>query len=381
MCPFPPRKKPRNTIRLIVGFVLILSLVTSYHLFLRSPKKDIELLMVYGSEKRAWIEEVTPLFEERWTQNHPETSLRLDFTPLGSRESMLQIVRETVTPTVWSPASSLWIPLMNFLWNEQHPKDAEKGFILVENASPLVLSPIVIGTWSNFKHENNITGFVSLHELATQPDSELKYAHTDPQLSNSGFLSVVLEVSSALGKTPDQLTESDLTNKAMIKWLTELESHAVFYGTSTGFLAEKAVSEGPQALNAFVIYENLIIDSNLYSVDKDRWGEQLEAVYPVEGSIMNDHPYAILQGEWVSQEQKDAAEEFLAFLLSPEIQQKAMASGFRPANPEIPPDPSIFNPDNGVQMNIGVPIHDFRNVDAVVLWRIPDVWLITRRSD
>jgi len=356
-------------------------MVISYQLFLRQESKDIEITLVYGSEKRAWIEEVAPLFEAQWAETHPERSLRLDFTPLGSRESMLQIVRETVTPTIWSPASSLWIPLMNFLWNDQHPQDAARNFVLVEDASPLVLSPIVIGTWSNYKNQHNITGFVSLHQLAIKDDSDLKYAHTDPQLSNSGFLSVILEVSSALGKSPSQISEQDLVDEAMLKWMTELESRAEFYGTSTGFLADSAVSDGPQALNAFVIYENLIIESNLYSVDKERFGDQLEAVYPEEGTLMNDHPFAILQGEWVSEAQKEAATEFLAFLLSPEIQQKAMDTGFRPASPEVALDPGIFNQANGVQMTIDVKIHDLRNVDAWILWRIPDVWLITRKSD
>ena len=96
---------------------------------------------------------------------------------------------------------------------------------------------------------------------------------------------------------------------------------------------------------------------------------------------MNDHPFAILQGDWVSEDQKNAAKEFLTFLLSEEIQEKAMATGFRPANPNVDLDLDIFNQANGVQLTIDVELYDLRNVDASVLWRIPDVWLITRRSD
>ncbi len=379
MRPIPPRKKPRNTIRLFVGLFLILSLVISYQLLLRSPKKDIKLVMVYGSEKRAWIDEVAPDFELWWSIKYPDRSLKLDFTPLGSRESMLQIVRETVTPTIWSPASSLWIPLMNFLWNQQHPLDAEQDFALIEDTHPLVQSPIIIGTWGKYAAQNNITDFASLHQLAIQPNSDLKFAHTDPQLSNSGFLSVILEVSTALGKPPDQITITDLTNKTMLKWMTELESRVHDYIGSTGFLADSAVSEGPQTLNVFILYENLIIDNNRYSGPVDRWNDILKAVYPEEGTLMNDHPYAILQGEWVTKEQKEAAQEFLAFLLSTEIQTKAMAYGFRPVNPEVALDVSIFKPEYGVEQNIAVPIFNLLEIDADVLWRIPDVWLITKR--
>ncbi|MFQ5818809.1 MAG: extracellular solute-binding protein [Candidatus Heimdallarchaeota archaeon] len=379
MRPIPHRKKPRNIIRLFVGLFLILSLVISYQLFLRSPTKDVELIMVYGSEKRAWIDEVAPDFEAWWSMKYPDRSLKLDFTPLGSRESMLQIIRETVAPTIWSPASSLWIPLMNYLWNQQHSHDAVQNFTLIEGTHPLVQSPIVIGTWAKYASQNNITGFTSLHQLATQPNSDLRFAHTDPQLSNSGFLSVILEISTALGKPPDQITLTDLSNEAMLRWMIELESRVQFYIGSTGFLADSAVSEGPQTLNAFVLYENLIIDNNRYSGPVNRWNDILKAVYPEEGTLMNDHPFAILQGDWVTKEEKNAAQEFLAFLLSTEIQKKAMVYGFRPVNPELALDANIFNPENGVKQNIAVPIFNFLEIDANVLSRIPDVWLITKR--
>ncbi|MFX0197585.1 MAG: extracellular solute-binding protein [Candidatus Hodarchaeota archaeon] len=375
----PSRKKPRSIIWLLVAFFIVLSLVTSYHLFLRSPKKDVELIMVYGSEKRAWIDEVAPDFETWWSIKYPDRSLKLDFTPLGSRESMLQIVRETVAPIIWSPASSLWIPLMNYLWNQQHPHDAAQDFVLIEDAHPLVQSPIVIGTWSKYAAQNNITGFTSLHQLATRSNSDLKFAHTDPQLSNSGFLSVILEISTALSKPPNQITINDLSNEIMIKWMTELENRVQFYIGSTGFLADSTVSEGPQTLNAFVLYENLIIDNNRYSGPVNRWNDILMAVYPEEGTLMNDHPFAILKGVWVTKEQNEAAQELLTFLLSTDIQKKAMAYGFRPVNPDVALDTNIFNPENGVKQNITIPIFNLLEIDAEVLWRVPDVWLITKR--
>jgi ABC-type sulfate transport system substrate-binding protein len=58
-------------------------------------------------------------------------------------------------------------------------------------------------------------------------------------------------------------------------------------------------------------------------------------VYYPPATIISDHPYAILNAPWVSSEQRAAAARFRDFLLSREIQELALQSGFRPADPGI----------------------------------------------
>ena len=72
-------------------------------------------------------------------------------------------------------------------------------------------------------------------------------------------------------------------------------------------------------------------------------------MYPVEGTFWSDHPYAILDAEWVGADEKAAAQQFLAFLKSKPMQQRALALGFRPADPSIP---------------IGAPVDAAHGVDA-----------------
>jgi Ca-activated chloride channel family protein len=59
------------------------------------------------------------------------------------------------------------------------------------------------------------------------------------------------------------------------------------------------------------------------------------AIYPKEGTFWSDHPYAILNAPWVTDEQKEAAAAFEAFLLDKPQQLKALELGFRPADPAI----------------------------------------------
>ena len=58
-------------------------------------------------------------------------------------------------------------------------------------------------------------------------------------------------------------------------------------------------------------------------------------VYYPKPTLWSNHPFALMKGDWVSAEQRAAAIELRDFLLRPEAQQKALAFGFRPANPDV----------------------------------------------
>ena len=52
-------------------------------------------------------------------------------------------------------------------------------------------------------------------------------------------------------------------------------------------------------------------------------------------NIISDHPFAILQGDWVKPAQRSAAQQFLNFLSSPDQQKRALAFGFRPSQANV----------------------------------------------
>jgi len=357
---------------LLLTLVVALMLITAFP-SVPTSENIIELTMVYGSEKRGWIERVTPIFQERWKTLHPNTTLQIRFVALGSRESMNQIILGQVKPAIWSPASSVWIPLANSAWRHEYGE----GSILVENWKPLVGSPLVIATWELYAQRNNISDWASILKIASSPNSDLKFAHTDPQLSNSGFMAVLMEVAAALNMTTQEMRYEDLLRPQAKTWLKNVEGKAVMYGESTGFLADQATTSGPSGINVFVVYENLVIEKNRQGEPKARWGQKLLAIYPIEGSLVSDHPFCLLNAPWITKDQKSAAQEFFDFLMSQEIQEYAMKYGFRPMNTQVTLDPSIFNKENGVSEALTVPMLQAPE-DSRVLEHITDLWLISR---
>jgi Ca-activated chloride channel family protein len=312
-------------------------------LFARGGVDVIEFL--YTSEKQGWIEEVTPLFEEWYFQTSGK-KIYVKLTVTGTHDSVIQILWGNIKPVIWSPASSIWIPYLNLMWNKTlgYP-----GKIAPDDWKPLVLSPVVIAGWKSRVDRYNIASFRDLYELARIAD--FKFGHPDPRDSNGGTMAVVLEFAEAAGKKPEELTIDDFKDGSVLEFVSTLESKAVYYGKSTGFFGRWAAENGPSAIDFFSVYENVVLDNSLKAEKK--WGEPLVAIYPKNGTLLSDHPFVILDAPWVEPWQKKVAEQYLSFLWREENQLKAQQYGFRPANEKVPLNTTIFSEENGVREDMG----------------------------
>jgi Ca-activated chloride channel family protein len=74
----------------------------------------------------------------------------------------------------------------------------------------------------------------------------------------------------------------------------------------------------------------------------------LVAIYPKEGTLAADHPYAILTAPWVTAEKRRAAEKFLQYLEDGPAQARFLAAGFRN---QSGPGPVII-PANGMRPDL-----------------------------
>ncbi len=101
---------------------------------------SISFTFLYTSEKDGWIKEVTPAFEQ-WFFERFNITLKVELDVGGSHETVNKLLSDE-KPTVWSPASSIWIPYLNQKW-----VSLEKGEIIAQDSTPLVLSPVVIAGW------------------------------------------------------------------------------------------------------------------------------------------------------------------------------------------------------------------------------------------
>jgi hypothetical protein len=288
--------------------------------------------------------------------------IRIELQGIGSREMVQEIIDGDLQPTVISPASSIQIELLRGEWRGSQD-------ILFEGSDapqPLVITPLVIVAWEeradvlSFNEPSQL--WDNLHEVLS--DSQgwgafeqaewglAKFGQTNPETSNSGIQALVLQAYGYHEKTTG-LTNEDILDSDFQAWLDEVQEAVLEFPDSTGTLMENVVRFGPSKYDFIVVYENLAI-GNIETAE-GRWGP-ISVYYP-PANILSDHPYAILNAEWVSDDQREAAAQFRDFLLSEEIQEVALNDyGFRPANTSVafdsPDSPFTRFESYGVQADI-----------------------------
>jgi Ca-activated chloride channel family protein len=316
---------------------------------------SVNISIVYGSEKRAWMEAVVTTFNNQRAKTPDGKTIVVTATPMGSNDSLNRILNGEIQPTIWSPASTILVPVANDAWAQQN-----SGARLVDdNPPPLVLSPVVIAMWEPMARvigwPDKPIGWGDIAEIARSGKSwgdfghpewgAFQFGHTHPDFSNSGVTSIIAMAYAATGKTRD-LQVSDVQKPETASFVQAVQSSIIHYGESTGFFGTQMFSRGPGYLSAAILYENLIIESR----DQSRYPNlslPVVAIYPKEGTFWSDHPYAVLNAPWVTADQQAAAGVFREFLLARPQQEQALQFGFRPADPGIAIGAPI-TPANGV---------------------------------
>jgi Ca-activated chloride channel homolog len=304
---------------------------------------ELELVFTYGSEKQNWLTDVTTVFNNAGYVTASGKKIKVTAIPLGSGESIDDVLSERRKAHLISPASGAFIELGNA------DSRAKTGNVLIDptKTKNLVLSPVVIAMWKPMAESlgwpSKPIGWGEVLDLAKhqegwkalRPEYEvwgkLKFGHTHPELSNSGLISVLAEVYAGAKKIQG-LTEEDVKRPEVGKFLEDIEKSVVHYGHSTGFFGKKMFEEGPGYLSAAVLYENMVIES--YSL-KNPTDFPLVAIYPREGTFWSDHPVGIVERPWVTPEHRDAAKVYINYLREKPQQLKAMAYGFRPGDESI----------------------------------------------
>ena len=332
---------------------------------------DVHIRIAYGSEKKTWLEEQAKAFLATSPKTAAGHAIRIDLDAMGSGEAMQGILAGTEKATVYSPASSAYINLINDAFKAK----SATAKTIAPTGDVLLTSPVVIAVWKPMATalgwpQKNVS-WADLAKFGADPKGwskfgfpewgQLKLGHTHPEYSNSGLLAILAEAYAGAGKTRG-LTLADLDAAPTKKLLESIEDTMVHYGKSTGFFADKMQERGPSYISAAVMYENLVIES--YA--KTSSNPPLVAMYPKEGTFWSDHPYSILDADWSGAEQKEGAQSFLAFLKAKPAQTRALELGFRPGDATIP---------------IGAPIDAAHGVDAKqpqTLLDVPDAAILNK---
>jgi hypothetical protein len=334
------------------------------------PPSPIVVTVLYSTEKEAWLTEVIASFEASrpLVDGHP---IQIEMEKMGSREIYQAVLDGKRQPDLISPASSLQIAILQDL-------SGRAGAPVVnladtDNCRPVVKTPLVIVAWKEraavlWGDNPNSHLWTKLHDILINPEGwasvgqpdwgYVKFGHTDPLRSNSGFMTILLMTYNYYGRTSG-LSAGDVTsNPDFQKWFLEFEKSISQFEYSTGPLMEKMVAYGPSVYDIVAVYEATAIEQAENAVG--RYGD-LRVYYP-PATVWSDHPFCILNADWVTADKAKAAQVFVDYLTRKPAQEVALLKyGFRPVDESIPLDqpgsPLSRYAPNGFQSDLsGLPV-------------------------
>lgn len=265
-----------------------------------------KLVIISGSEN----ENLEPIVEEfARSQN-----LEIEIKYRGSVDISLdlQTGRALEADAVW-PANSLWIAL----------GDRER---MVRHSESIMRSPVVFGVRRSVAERLGWIGRDDVRIadiLAAVESGGLRFAMTSATQSNSGA-SAYLGFLHALAGGPAVLGQEHLADAELRSRVRRLLAGVERSSGSSGWLKDLYL-ERPQAFDAMVNYEALLIETNRELVARGL--EPLYAIYPSDGLTIADSPLGYVDHGDPAKEQA-----FLALrdhLLSDPVQRQLLAAGRR----------------------------------------------------
>ena len=253
-------------------------------------------------------------------------------------------------PDAWSPAASTWLQLLR-----QDRSSHDRPDILPAQAESVVATPIVLAMPEPMAKAlgwpDAAIGWSDLLNLAKDPGGwaskghpewgRFKLGKTNPNVSTSGLSATVGMFVAATGTSSD-LTLDTMKDPHVREFVTGVEQSVAHYGdTALTFLTNLQRADDAGAalgyVGAVAVEEKSVVDYNEGNPTGDletkgRHGEPkvpLVAVYPKEGTLNSDNPFAVLHAPWSDAAKQAGAKDYLAFLREPAQQEMFTDAGFR----------------------------------------------------
>jgi ABC-type Fe3+ transport system substrate-binding protein len=331
---------------LIVGASLLLRWLGSGESPLATPEPGLEVRVVCALPVEPWISEAARSFnaEKHELEGRP---IQVTIIPMDGLTAMSRFEREEMNPfpTAWIPDSRYLVELVNATYKEKLGRDV----FLTDGeyrARPVAVSLFAWGIYASRaevlrKHYGTIDWKV-IHDAATAKGGwpELggpsewgyfKLVVPNPRKNAGGLAAMVAAAGEYYDK--NSIGAADVTNADFQKWLAELMGAVTDFSSLGAYSVENLALFGYSAGDGGQLLESDLL-VNLAGI-QTRWQDPLVIVYP-KYLTWFDFPFTVWIGPETTAAEKNAALEFEKYLLSPEIQKKALERGLRPANPEVP---------------------------------------------
>ncbi len=351
-------------LRLFIAALFIFGLAT---FFLRQSEDEgtIEVLVWTSGEKQNVLQPALDQFnsaKHEMSLNNRRYTIKARSVTVNSGDMRQHLVRKLTqnvefpertlgAPTVVSPSTSDWLAQVNL--------EAKQKIFDLDNTKPIVRTPVVIFTYKEMAEclgwPQRAIGWSDIIALAESqegwtscPKAKLEWgkkplvAFTDPSVSSTARSTLQLLHLAGAGVPAEQFKESDVRKAEVRQFVRRFQSTVDHYYPETLKLQTK-MFQGPRFVH-FAPVEEYVLPwlyqgrVNAESVPGGQvqqrpitdLGYEVVAIYPKEGTVWHDNPFAVPNAPWVTPAHKEAAKVVGEYLWSDEVQSKFVEWGFRP---------------------------------------------------
>ncbi|MDR7273669.1 substrate-binding domain-containing protein [Catenuloplanes atrovinosus] len=386
--------RARRLIPLLAAAVAVIVVVSLMITAVMRQEKCIELRMWTSEEKFVQLKDLTDGYG-RSGRRVADRCVSVQLTINDSRGAYQALAgqpgatwSDAERPDIWSPSSSVWVERLRASVAERPGRVTGVGA-----ARSLATTPVVIAMPQPMARAlgwpETPIGWRDLLALARDPNGwgakghpewgRFRFGKTNPLESTTGLLATVASAS-ALSGAPSLTTD---TLPGVAGDLRDLELATVHYGSQPhaflGNLYNAAQEDdGLGYISAVALEEKVVLDYNQGTILDDPPRQEtaprqpLAAVFPSDGTIVQDHPALVLDAAWVTPERRLAAEDFLAF--AGENAEMFTDAGFRDA------EGKPGTPHTTEAGTVPTPVYQpVRTPDIGVIDGVTELWEQTRR--
>lgn len=239
-------------------------------------------------------------------------------------------------PTVVSPSTSAWLALINL--------EARRQVFQMKRLRPIARTPLVVLTYREMAEclgwPVQLIGWTDILALSENPEgwaacptARAEWGQLpllvmpDPASTYAGRSTLEVFHSIASGKPTEQLGVSDVRDSDVRDYVSRFTAAVNNFYSSPGQL-QAMLLEGPRSVHFASVDEFQI--PYFYQEQSTAGSEhEVVAIYPADGTVWHDHPFAVPDAPWVTAEQRAAALLVEEYLRSAGVQDRFMEAGFR----------------------------------------------------
>lgn len=298
-----------------------------------------------------WLEAIIPVFNSLEFKTTEGKVMKV-----GSVKYLGSTFYPNEEPTIFSPASQVWVEIANSNWTKSYSQPLVFG----SDCPTSTNIPAGVLMWrvmaTKLGWPNRTITWVDILNLATSPIGwrsvddaspwgSFKFGHAHPRYANSGRVSVLAQVHSFSGKFQSALAVDDLWVNSTVSSITGVQRAIYHYGKLNTDVINKMASNGVNYLHAVTAYESDVVR---YNVEK---GTDFVFVYLTNGTFWNQDPMCVCEGApWVDSQMIETGKKFVSWSMEPDQQATMLTLGLRPARSDVRPDApgSLLTPQYGV---------------------------------